>query len=863
MNIRSMSRPVVADGTSRMYNNIDKLAELTAISSYGIIGNLNTKLKITVSQAATCMQITPGSFLTPSGVIGSFDDLTTGVFPHSFEPGTSGVVLATYDIKEKTSTNEYGQAVIENTSIASKYICISLDQYGENYTDWYPKSVVLVVYNIIDGAIELDESNTVVANTRRSAGSFDNSHRNLGYPQYATDRNVHGLQFDDLYAGSTSFLKQAFKEGFLIGGSSSSQGTPGDAVEIEITEDAWQIDYLGRLTGIPGIYYMYLPSTPTSIATVVDAVYTGSPVAVDWLDKQNILVTKTPVHIYVSYTTLSDFDLATPNPTSALKLRNNPHKIIVSDGKIIHTRASNTVRLGFDSYTDLVLDKVSTYVSTSGSLVAAPTIVETATVSTALTGTSLTSKVTFPAPSQVSFAVRGQGLQSAQEPPQGILKVTNSRFVGTNNITFTVSNEEESVELAAAVGTTVVLSATDPLHPCGYLTKDGAIVPRSSWYRIDDYTVTLNPNAHTTGAKYLWILSAGESPRYLGRSIQATGTGSAPETVKATGYIQITTIPLSGDAITITTTDYTATFTYGDNWAVGTTLQKVAASLVAAINSSEVYADVTSTILNDPAGVYIKVTSRSSSADCNNWTIESNATAPFTVKSFYAGGTYAPYSSDLLNMTVSVLYQQTPYIKKPKINIYATKSIANDATSTEGSIYHLMYTFDASDKKTEWRSHTFIRSDLVMADYGDRASYDTTKMFSLGLTITGYDASGASLNETLAFDEVDAWSPTIGYSDLAFKSTANVYLALSSWIVSTTPPSSTSATLSVLSNLYDEPFDMFPVRTFKLDNGKAWNFIDTRRILMGNAIAGEASQQEQLHQALSMQNDVLTVSGLL
>jgi len=863
MNVRSMSRDVVADGTTRMYGNIDKLAELAALSSYGIIGDLSTKLKVTVSQAATCMQITAGSFLTPSGVIGAFTDITTGVFPHSFEPGTSGVILATFDVAEKTSINEYGQSVIENTSITSTYACLSIDQYGENYVEWYPKSVVLAVYNIIDGAIELDESNTVVANTRRASGSFDNKHINLGYPQYATERNVHGLQFDDLYTGSTSFLKQAFKEGFLIGGASSSQGTPGDTTEVEINEDAWQIDYLGRLTGTPGIYYVYLPSTPTSVANIVDAVYTSSPVAVNWLDKQNVLTSSIPVHVYVSYTALSDFDLATPNPTSALKLRNNPNKIIVSDGKIIHTKASNTVRLGFDSYADLVLDKISTYVSTSGSLVAAPTVVETATVNTTLTGTSLTSKVTFPTPSQVSFAVRGQGLQSVQEPPQGVLKVTNSRFIGTNNLTFTVSNDEETVALSATVGTTVVLTATEPLHPCGYLTKDGVLVTSSSWYRIDDYTVALNPNAHTTDSKYLWILAAGESPRYLGRSIQAVGTGSAPDTVKATGYIQITTIPLSGDAITITTTDYTATFTYGANWAIDTTLQRVASSLVTAINRSDVYADVTSTILNDPAGVYLKVTSRSSSADCNNWTIESNATAPFTVKSFYAGGTYAPYSSDLLNMTVSVLYQQTPYVKKPKINIYATKSIAADTTSDESKIYHLMYTFDASDKKTEWRSHTLIRSDLIMADYNDRTSYDTTTMFSLGLTVTGYDAAGASLNETLSFDEVDAWSPTTGYSDLAFKSTANIYSSLSSWIVSTTPPSSVSATLSVLSNLYDEPFDMFPVRTFKLEGGKAWNFKDTRRILMGNAIAGEASQQEQLHQALSMQNDVLTVSGLL
>lgn len=868
MNINTITRDTVADGTAKMFQDIDKLAIITAESSYGIIGDLNTVLKVTVSQAATCMQISAGSFMTPNGVIGTFDDLVTGVFPHSLELSASGVVLATYTTNATTSTNEYGQTATSETSITATYQCISIDDYGDQYATLYPKSVVLAAYNIIEGSIDIDESNTVVANTRRAAGSLDNKHRNLGHSNYSTDRNVHGLQFDDLYDSSASFLKQAFKEGFMLGGASYSQGTPGTYAEVEIAEDAWQVDFLGRLTGKPGIYYTYLPSTPTSVATVVNADYPGSPVAVSWLDRQNILVTESPVHVYIRYTELTDFDLATPTPTSALMLRTNTNKLTVSNGTIRHTQSSaGTVRLGLDPYKDLVLNKIATYITPTGSIAAAPTVVETATVSTTLTGTALTDKVTFPTPSQVSFAIRGQGLQSVQEPPQGSLKVTNTRFIGTSNLTFTVSNDEEETVLTATVGTTVILTATDPLHPCGYLTKNGVIVSSSSWYKVDDYTVALNPIAHTDMASYKWILSAGESPRWLGRSIQAIGANATPDTVKASGYVEITAIPVAGDTITITTTDYEATFTYGTTWTVGTTVQAVAASLVSAIVASDVYADATAAILSATSAVaYVRITSRSSSSDSNNWTIEGSATettSPFTIKSFYAGGTYAPYSSDLLGMTVSVLYQQTPYVKNPKINIYATKSIAADTTSSEGKIYHLMYTFDASDKKTVWRTHTFSRTDLVMQDYADRAAYDVTGMFTLGLTVSGYDAAGSSLSETLSLDEVDAWSPTTGYSDLAFKSTTNVYSSISSWIVSTAPPSSVSATLSVLSNLYDEPFDMFPVRAFKMDNGKAWNFVDTRRVMMGNAIAGEASQQEQMHQALSMQNDVLTVSGLL
>lgn len=863
MRMTATTRESLASFSEAMFAAIDKMSAVSSDAGFGIVGDSGTQLNVTVAQALSCMQITPGSFITPDGTICNVTELVTGLFPHSWKPGSTGVVLGTYTTSTNTSTDEYGREIVESNQVGTVCMCVPMDDYGDNISTWYPKSVVLAVYAIVEGAIDLDGTAALVPNTRKVAGSVDRKHRSLGYTDFASKKNVHGTQVDDIYASESSLLRQLIHGGFILGGKVDSQGTPGSFQETEIPKEAWRIDYLGSVTGMPGQYYALLPMTPTAFGTAVDATYMDVPADVSWIEKQNIVVTDTPAHVVIRYLAMPDFDLAAPVISSSVNLNNNTTKIAASQGKLLHKQStSRRISAGLDPYKDLTLDRVSVHVNKAGTAVLCPQVVESAVVSASLAGSALTSKTTLPSPSQVTFAVRGAGLASAQEPPAGAIRVKGSRFIGTSNLTFTVSNEEERTSLSATVGNTVILQASTPLHPCGSLQLDGLDVPSARWRRVDDYTVAMIPLAYSSAGAYEWVLPAGESPRWVGRSIQAVGTATAPAVAKATGWVQLTALPVEGDTLTVTTTENEATLTCGTDWVNKTDVRSTAQAIVTALAKSEVAPDVAFAVIVDGTKVFIRCLSRSLSPTSNNWTIDVSGSS-MVAKSFYGGGPYSPHATDLQGLNVAVLYQQTPYIKKPKINVYVTKSIVDDSTATEKNKFHKLYSFDASDKRTVWRSHTMTRADLIMSDYDDRDGYDITTMFNMGITVTGYDAAGGTLSESITIDDVDTWNPTYGYSDQCMKSTTNVFSSITSWIVSSAPPSVSNITLYVMSNVYDAPHDMLDVRTFKLENGKPLCVQDTRKVRIGIAVANEPSEHEQLHQALTMQNSILSIGGLL
>lgn len=860
MRLHTIDRGALADCADRMYSKNTELLKHIAIDGYGIVGDTETYLKVSVSNASTCLSISAGSAIVPDGTTISVDETVTGVFPHALDNGASGVVLAYYETYDVTQSDEYGRTNIIGSTTAAKIKCVSMDDYGDAIKAWYPVSIVLCVYTIIDNVIDLDETSSVVAGARRRAGATDRKHNALGYSKYSTDRNVHGVQLDEMYAGDVSLLKQAFNTGFIIGGSSDSHGTPGTFREVDLTVSAWRIDYLGDVTSNPGIWYAYLPSTPTAMPSIKNATYMEIPADVDWVEHSNVVTTATPSHVVVRYTELKDFDLVSPVTSGNLAVQTNSTKIAVSQGKLLHVKTAGRISYPLDKYKELVLDHAGLFVDKSGALVGTPGLIETAKVTSSLSGTALTSKTTFPSPSQITFAVRGVGLASAQEPPCGSMRVTSTRFVGTSNLTFTVSNDEERTALSATVGNTVILKATSPLHPGGYLANGTAEIEAASWRRIDDYTIAILPIKYAADVAYEWVLPAGESPRWLGRSIQAVGSNVTPTAIKATGYIKVTGIPDEGTTVSIETGEREDSIVYASDWVVGTTVRLVADKLALAINKSSVSSDVFASVFLDGTNIFVKVMSKSVSADSNNWSISSESSV-LEIKSFYAGGVYAPHSGDLLGLGFSVLYQRTPYVKAPKINVYATKSIATDSSLKDA--YYKIHEFDATAAETKWYSKTLTRNDIVLSDYADRDSIDVTTKFSMGITVSGYNAAGSQTSESITLDDVDAWCPPSGYSDLAFKSTVNVYTSILSWAVTSTPPSSQDTTLYVLSNVYDDPKDMLPVRRFSIENAKARRVVDTRAIRMGNSVAREASQQEEMHQALTMQTPILTLGGLL
>lgn len=863
MNLSVTSSKAVATLYAKLNRTLDTVAATIGYDGYGILGDTSTQLRAKIAQRGTYFQVSPGKFVTPSGMMGSLSEAAAGLFPHSWEPGSQGVILAHCVQETITGTDKYGREVPTGTNVKSTCTCISLDDYGDNADVWYPTSVVLGVYSILEGVLTLDETQAVVKGTRRAAGAADRHHKDQGYPTYSTDLNAHGTQLDELYSGSMSLLKQMFDDGFILNGRTQQQNISGTATEVEITAASWRIDYLGNVTGVPGTWYAVLPSTPIVMSAIVDATYITVPAYAQWLEKTNVVTTDTPKNIVVKYTFLPDFDSASPITTSAIRVHTNSTKIAVSGGKIVQQQSPSILTRGLDSYGKLTIDQVDAFISSAGSLITAPEVLETASVTSALSGTSLTTKTTFATPSQVSFAVRSDMFETAQEPPRGSLKVTSTRFIGTSNLTFTVSNDEESVDLSASVGNTVILTSTKPLHPCGYLKAGDSQVQQQNWRRIDDYTVAILPKAHKESTQYTWILPAGESPRWLGRSIKASGSTATPGVQRGFGYIKISTIPEAGDSVTAIFGDYQETFTYGESsWASGETIKAVAYNLAAAISKSSLTNVSTLSMFTEGGAYFLRTASAATTTDVNAWTLESTGSALQT-KSPYGAGPYVPTSQDLIGMGISVIYQQNPYVQRPRINIYATKALSTSNTATEQGKFWKILEIDASDKKTVWRSHTMSRNDLVLADYGDRTGYNLGEKFSLNITVSGYDVAGAQITDSVTFDDVDAWSPPNSYSDLGFKSTAKVFTSLVSWVVTSKPPSLQGVDLYVMYGLYDRPRGLLPISSFRVSNGTASNLKDSRVIRIGTELSGVQSGAERMQQAMASDHIVLSAGGLL
>lgn len=155
------------------------------------------------------------------------------------------------------------------------------------------------------------------------------------------------------------------------------------------------------------------------------------------------------------------------------------------------------------------------------------------------------------------------------------------------------------------------------------------------------------------------------------------------------------------------------------------------------------------------------------------------------------------------------------------------------------------------------------RGDLVLANYEDRQGYNLGEKFSLNLTVSGYDVAGAQITDTVAFDDVDAWSPTNDYSDLGFKSTSKVFTSIVSWVVTSKPPSLQGANLYVMYGLYDRPRGLLPVNSFRVSNGTASNLKDSRVIRIGTELSGVQSDAERMQQAMASDHIILSAGGLL
>ncbi len=160
--------------------------------------------------------------------------------------------------------------------------------------------VVLAVINVNDagsGTLELDIDLTRLVYTynRPWFSPADVKHRSIVGTGSVTDRNAHGITFNDLVSGYLTFYQQIMPRGLILSKDIDYSNIPGRKCSETITPIRILLDSTGSITarskyGHAGAYYILLTRFPYQIGSAYLQGDVKIPIATDLIKGTNILV---------------------------------------------------------------------------------------------------------------------------------------------------------------------------------------------------------------------------------------------------------------------------------------------------------------------------------------------------------------------------------------------------------------------------------------------------------------------------------------------------------------------------------------------------------------------------------------------
>lgn len=750
-------------------DNIRKgIAKLLSLSGdqlvSGIVSNyLETEepsqLSVTWNSDTNRLIVTPGVAVTPAGnAVTLNNELSDLIWP---EERRLYLVIQAGSISEMSQDRFWREQISIITSTAS----IALIEESAYLVMDKSNLVILAVLTRADIELDVDTTSIYFDDNRPNYTLLDLEHRSEK-GSHTTDFNPHGIELGDLEVGNMTLLKQTTATGYVMP-IEDDIGIPGRSTTLTFN-DFW-FDGIGRHVA-PGNYYVQLQYTPTALPKIVDA--DGLMVDFDWIERTPYLQlgTTRPNPITVTWASVHDLDTVTrDNQSDLIDIRGINDGPIVADGISIEPSATTFdcgpyAGLSLDLNLGLDANKKPTFV---------PPLLDSAILSSKKSMSI--DPVALHTRSQFAFALTNSPNRNALPPPNGSIVLSDSSFMGTYRLMFTVSCPaiSENLHFTSSSETAYSASVTG-WH--GAIFRDGKPLANRYWNRIGN-VVYLDARAYHDHSVYQYQAQASETARFRNRYIEVVGTASIPTGIAAEASLELLTADLDiGDMIRVTFENGNSPVVLfaTQNFVVETDINSTLLNIAVALNNNHLFARRCTTSIS---GSVLSIMSKKLGVDGNAYSLQATSKTgnKFDVSTFTGGGPYKPNAYDPVGMTFFIDQPPSDLPPGASVNAYITNRIQVDTDATK---FFKMTTAQIGLSS--------IRITSAMVDSIDHNTvYDLDKKLSLTVQISGLDQNNTSATETIVIDDVDCFEPIepLKYRS-ELKCSTNVWSKLTSWMVS-------------------------------------------------------------------------------
>lgn len=156
-------------------------------------------------------------------------------------------------------------------------------------------AVVRVVETLSGTELQFDYTGNSYSFNRRWFSPVDLEHRSKKGSGEVTDRNPHGLSFNDLSSGELTFYEQSLNTGGILARDKDIKGLPGYACVETVEDTRIETDSTGELTkeskfGGSGARFIRLSSYPVRVTGLHKVDHKSDTLAFDWIEGTKIVV---------------------------------------------------------------------------------------------------------------------------------------------------------------------------------------------------------------------------------------------------------------------------------------------------------------------------------------------------------------------------------------------------------------------------------------------------------------------------------------------------------------------------------------------------------------------------------------------
>lgn len=251
------------------------------------------------------VNVTPGTAVVPNGMTVTNPSLIEDLSLVRTTPGDTIVVFIENEIIEAPPSRKTRYNTAQNTRrVQSEEIVRSALIQDFNNSVIFPPSrkdnlvslsVIRVVETVAGVELQIDYTNASFSFNRPWYSPVDIEHRSFLGSGISTNRNPHGLSFNDLSSGNLTVYDQVLRYGQVQSRDDDVKGIPGFLCKENITPSRVLTDTSGSITGEsryggPGARYIVLAAYPVEVLSFYFNSHVSRALVYDWIKGTRIIV---------------------------------------------------------------------------------------------------------------------------------------------------------------------------------------------------------------------------------------------------------------------------------------------------------------------------------------------------------------------------------------------------------------------------------------------------------------------------------------------------------------------------------------------------------------------------------------------